>query len=39
MADGLELADNSCEPGRVGEGAVDEDDGGTRHGFSSGSKR
>jgi hypothetical protein len=28
----LELADHSREPGRVGEGAVDEDDGGTRHG-------
>jgi hypothetical protein len=35
VAGALELADHSREPGRVGEGAVDEDDGGTRHGFSS----
>src|SRR5215831_13102687 len=28
----LELADHSGEPGRVGEGAMDEDDGRTRHG-------
>ena len=33
----FKLADHSREPGCVGEGAVDEDDGGTRHGrFSSG---
>src|SRR5690242_14048241 len=32
MAGALELADHSREPGRVGEGTVDEDDGGTRHG-------
>src|SRR5262252_2604039 len=32
VASALELADHSCEPGRVSEGAVDEDDGGTRHG-------
>ena len=37
VAGTLKLADHSREPGCVGEGAVDEDDGGTRHGrFSSG---
>jgi hypothetical protein len=39
VAGALELADHSREPGRVGEGTMDEDDSGTRHGFSSGSVR
>src|SRR6202020_2506646 len=32
VAGALEFPDHSREPGCVGEGAVDEDDGGTRHG-------
>src|SRR5215470_11831852 len=34
VACAFELADHSREPGRVGEGTMDEDDGRTRHGGS-----